>query len=206
MSSERLTPTSYTVLAMVALRGPTTPYDLKRAIGRSVGYFWRFPHTQLYDEPARLAALGLLYVSHEEEGRRRHTYAITPAGLSTLREWLHEPASEHFQLRSEAELKLFFSELGDPDDVLALAREQVQTHEERLREYEEIQRKYSSIPELDSRLLPLRLGIALEKAALTFWREVKHGVSEGSRGGSEAHSLDGAARGESRVSTGRMSA
>ena len=28
MSGERLTPTSYAVLGMVALRGPTTPYDL----------------------------------------------------------------------------------------------------------------------------------------------------------------------------------
>jgi hypothetical protein len=51
----QLTPTSYVVLGMTALRGPTTSYDLKRAIGRSIGYFWRFPHAQIYDEPARLA-------------------------------------------------------------------------------------------------------------------------------------------------------
>jgi PadR family transcriptional regulator, regulatory protein AphA len=172
MSSERLTPTSYTVLGMVALRGPTTPYDLKRAIARSIGYFWRFPHTQLYDEPARLEQLGLLLVRQENEGRRRRTYTITDAGLAALRAWLKEPTSDHFQLRSEAELKLFFSEIGEDEDVLRLAKEQVRTHEERLVEYEEMQKKYAPIPELSTRLIPLSLGIALERAALSFWRDL----------------------------------
>jgi PadR family transcriptional regulator AphA len=179
MSRERLTPTSYTVLGMVALRGPTTPYDLKRAIGRSVGYFWKFPHTQLYDEPARLAGLGLLSVTQENDGRRRRTYTITDTGRSALRAWLKEPTSEHFQLRSEAELKLFFSEVGDAGDVLALAQEQVRTHKERLRVYEDIQHKYSPIPQLSSRLIPLSLGIALEKAALGFWRELAERTRSG---------------------------
>jgi len=49
------------------LRGPSTPYDLKRFVQLSVGNFWPFPHTQLYAEPARLAEAGLL----EETGRRR---------------------------------------------------------------------------------------------------------------------------------------
>ena len=179
MSRERLTPTSYAVLGMVALRGPTTPYDLKRAIGRSVGYFWKFPHTQLYDEPARLADLGLLSVTQEDDGRRRRTYAITESGQSALRAWLKEPTSEHFQLRSEAELKLFFSEVGDAEDVRALAREQVRTLEERLRVYEEIQEKYSAIPQLRSRLVPLSLGIALETAALGFWQDLAEQTRSG---------------------------
>ena len=49
----RLGPTSYLVLGMVAVRGPSTPYELKRAVARSVGYFWPFPHAQFYAEPAR---------------------------------------------------------------------------------------------------------------------------------------------------------
>ena len=56
----RLSTTSYLVLGMIALRGPSTPYDLKRAVSRSVGYFWHFPHAQLYSEPDRLADAGLL--------------------------------------------------------------------------------------------------------------------------------------------------
>src|SRR5688572_20466911 len=71
MSTEpRLGPTSYLVLGIVALRGPSTPYDLKRFVQLTVGNFWPFPHTQLYAEPARLAEAGLLEETREETGRR----------------------------------------------------------------------------------------------------------------------------------------
>ena len=173
MSNSRLSTTSYLVLGMVALRGPTTPYDLKRAVGRSVGYFWRFPHTQLYDEPARLTAAGLLRAEQEDNGRRRRTYTITPAGMDALGEWLREPTSEHFQLRDVAEIKLFFSELVDVEDVVALAREQIRVHEERLGEYERIEERFAKQPELANRMAPLSLGLELERAALRFWKTVE---------------------------------
>ncbi len=75
---DRLTTTSYVVLGMVAVRGPSTSYDLKRAVNHSVGYFWPFPHAQLYSEPKRLVELGLLELDVEPTGRRRQTYTITP--------------------------------------------------------------------------------------------------------------------------------
>ncbi|MER8162802.1 PadR family transcriptional regulator [Streptomyces sp. NPDC094472] len=56
-----------------------TSYDLKRAISRSVGYFWNFPHAQLYSEPKRLQETGLLELHQEGTGRRRKTYTITAA-------------------------------------------------------------------------------------------------------------------------------
>jgi DNA-binding PadR family transcriptional regulator len=169
------------VLGMVGLRGATTPYELKRAVGRSVGYFWRFPHTQLYDEPARLAKAGLLRVEQEHNGRRRRTYTITPAGLDALRAWLREPTAEHFQLRDVAEIKLFFSELVDVEDVVALAREQVRIHEERLAEYQSIDQRYANHPELANRLAPLNLGLELERAALRFWRDIAARPPHGQR-------------------------
>ena len=114
MSTVRVSTTSFVVLGLIALRGPSTSYELKRAVEHSVGFFWPFPHAQLYDEPARLAAGGLLSVSQEKAGRRRKTYAITAAGRRELRAWLREPVTEAFQLRNIAELKLFFGELADP--------------------------------------------------------------------------------------------
>ena len=74
MSTRSLSPTSYVVLGMIAMRGATTSYDLKRAISHSIGYFWPFPHAQLYAEPRRLVEFGLLSASTEENGRRRRTY------------------------------------------------------------------------------------------------------------------------------------
>src|SRR5215211_3636955 len=94
MSSDiRLGPTSYLVLGITALRGPSTPYDLKRFVQLSIGHFWPFPHTQLYAEPARLAEAGLLEETREETGRRRRHYSITPAGRECVEEWLVEPVT-----------------------------------------------------------------------------------------------------------------
>ena len=112
MSTGRLTTTSYVVLGMIAMRGPTTSYDLKRAVNHSVGYFWPFPHAQLYSEPKRLEELGLLDLEVESEGRRRQTYTITDAGRDALRAWLAEPTTEQLQVRDVAELKLFFGEFA----------------------------------------------------------------------------------------------
>lgn len=161
--------TSYVVLGMVALRGPSTSYDLKRAVGRSIGYFWHFPHAQLYSEPRRLERMGLLVASSEESGRRRRTYAITDAGRAELQRWLAEPTHEHFQMRDIAELKLFFNELGPPRNVVNLAREQIKQHEERIAVYEDMQRRYGDVPGVAKRMITLRLGLEMEHAALRFW-------------------------------------
>lgn len=173
---ERLTTTGYVVLGIIALRGPSTSYDIKRAIGRSVGYFWPFPHAQLYREPRRLAELGYLSQSQEDDGRRRITYSISPEGLEAIQAWLRTPTDEVFQLRNLAEIKLFFSELSGFDNVLHLAEGQVEAHERRLAEYSEMFSAAQDSPR-SLRFMPLALGIELERAALAFWRDL-HQVLE----------------------------
>jgi len=172
VSTGRLSITSYVVLGMIGLRGPSTPYDLKRGIGRSVGYFWPFPHAQLYAEPERLERMNLLAVESEDGGRRRKVYTLTGAGRRVLREWLASPTNVHFQMRDVAELKLFFSELGDPADVARLARQQIEQHERRIAEYERMQDRFGEIPAVAKRMVTLRLGLEMEHAALRFWRSL----------------------------------
>lgn len=171
MSTQNLSPTSYVVLGMVAVRGATTSYDLKRAISHSIGYFWPFPHAQLYAEPRRLVELGLLDVSTEENGRRRRTYTITDSGTKELVAWLAEPTNEQMQVRDVAEMKLFFGELAQPQDMLALARAQIVQHRERINTYERIQSRFGNRTDVADRMVPLRLGLELEYAALKFWEE-----------------------------------
>ena len=180
-STQRLSTTSYVVLGMIGLRGPSTPYDLKRGIGHSVGYFWPFPHAQLYAEPERLEQMGLLALQSEETGRRRKVYSLTGAGRAALREWLASPTNEHFQMRDVAELKLFFSELGDPGNAARLASEQVRQHEERIAVYEEMQDRFGEVPAVAKRMVTLRLGLEMEHAALRFWRALA-GAHEGADG------------------------
>jgi DNA-binding PadR family transcriptional regulator len=168
MSNQPLTTISFVVLGLVA-HGAATPYDLKRRVANSVGYFWTFPHSQLYAEPARLTELGLLAEEREQEGRRRRTYSITDAGREALADWLRQPLVEQPQMRDTGLLKLFFGALLDRGEIVALAREQERAHLERLAVYEEIDR---SIPDDESLVFPratLRMGLLCERAFVEFW-------------------------------------
>lgn len=194
MSPVRLSTTSYVVLGMIALRGPSTSYDLKRATGHSVGYFWHFPHAQLYSEPQRLAALGLLHLNAEREGRRRKTFSITERGRAALRAWLAEPTNEHFEMRDIAELKLFFNEAGEPQNVVNLAREQVKQHEQRIGVYQEMQHRFGDRPDVAARMVTLQLGLEMEYAALRFWTALAEEVDGTDRPALPAEYLPGLMR------------
>ena len=178
MSSElRLGPVSYLVLGIVALRGPTTPYDLKRFVQLSIGHFWPFPHTQLYAEPARLADAGLLEETREQSGRRRRHYSRTESGRRRLDEWLGEPETSPTEFRDFGLLKLFFSELA-PEDITALANALAAAHRAMLAEDDAIRTRFSGRPELAIRLLSLELGTRLSRTAADFWDEIATGEAE----------------------------
>ena len=168
----RAGPVSYLVLGIIALRGPSTSYDLKRFVQLSVGHFWPFPHTQLYAEPARLAEAGLLEETREETGRRRRYYSIPDEGRVRLSEWLGEPATEPMEYRDLGLLKLFFSELTGTDQVHALAVEQADAQRRQLAEYEGLLERFADRPEFELRLLSLKLGTRMARAAAEFWEEL----------------------------------
>lgn len=172
MPEGQLTPVSYVVLGLVA-EGATTPYDMKQTAARSVGYFWSFPHSQLYAEPARLAELGLLAEQQESSGRRRRVYTLTPAGRKALDEWLREPTTEQPQIRDTGLLKLFFGEGLSPDELAALARAQEEAHRARLAVYEE---KASEIDH-PQHAATLRAGLLFEQHFIDFWRDVAEGAT-----------------------------
>jgi len=169
MSRSSLTPVSYLVLAWLA-HGPATPYDLKRRVAHSVGYFWTFPHSQLYAEPARLAELGFLEEEHEQTGRRRRVYSITETGRQAFEDWLQEPSSEMPEIRDIGLLKLFFGETLSSESVVALAQAQELAHREKLSNYEELER---TIPEeVTFPRAALQAGLAFECAFIEFWSDI----------------------------------
>ena len=178
MSSDiRLGPTSYVVLGITELRGPSTSYELKRFVQLTIGHFWPFPHTQLYAEPARLAEAGLLEETREESGRRRRHYAITDAGRERLVEWLVEPVASPTEFRDLGLLKLFFGELAGTDEMLALAQEQAAAHRAKLAIYDQLIARYGDRPAFARRLLSVELGIRLSTAAAGFWDDVQSAAS-----------------------------
>jgi DNA-binding PadR family transcriptional regulator len=168
----RLSPVSCLVLGLIGLRGPSTPYDLKKAVGRSVSYFWPFPHSQLYGEPERLVGAGLLSCKTEATGRRRKLYSLTRKGDAALKQWLRTSPGELYEMRDMAVLQLFFSEFMTEQDLVALAKSQVRLAQERLATYAQIEQK--NVPRMgrNRRMASLFLGIRLTKVYLEFWQDI----------------------------------
>ncbi|HEX4063315.1 MAG TPA: PadR family transcriptional regulator [Streptosporangiaceae bacterium] len=172
MSTPRLSHTSYLVLGLVSGLDKATPYELKQMVSTSLGYFWTFPHSQLYSEPDRLADLGLLEVDQEDEGRRRKQYSITEAGRAELEAWLRDPDAGRAEVREPGLLKLFFGELADGGDMTRLAQARVKLYTEELERYEAIEKTISDEPDLRYPYATLRLGIAWAKTCLAFWADI----------------------------------
>ena len=157
----------------MALRGPSSPYDLERALARLASYFWAVPHTQVYGETARLADEGLLSGATSPSGRRRQTYDLTPAGRARLQAWLRDGEASGMEIRDEAQLKLLGTELSDREAVRALAAGQVAYYQRRLASIEAAQDEAGRHPEWAYRFLAVPLGRATLRAGLEFWQAIE---------------------------------
>jgi DNA-binding PadR family transcriptional regulator len=173
MSAEEELPiSSYVVLGLLALLGPRTPYEMKKAVDESIGYFWDFPRAQLYVDPERLARLGLLRAERELEGRRRKTYQLTDAGRERLRHWLSESPPVEVELRDTGLLKLYFGFLLSADDVSAMASREAELHRRRLAEYQGIERALRDEPRGAYGATTLRMGLLYEQLSIQYWEDV----------------------------------
>lgn len=179
MSSRTLTATSYLVLGLLAREGPSTPYDLERHVRATLGNFWSFPHTLLYSEPPRLAAMGLLTETRETEGRRRRVFTLTTAGVTALEGWLEQPSDVPTELRDPGLLQLFFADLASAEARLRLAEQQLAIHRAKLAAYKEDER-FERRPSGGKgertverwRGETLRMGLLYEGAAVDFWEGI----------------------------------
>ncbi len=176
MSKEiELTHTSHIVLGLLSMSGKATPYDLKQMVSATVGHFWSLPHSQLYAEPARLARAGYVTEQREHDGRRRKLYSLTDRGRDAFENWLRVLTPEPYMLRDLALLKLFFgADVGD------LAEVQLETHRQKLFEYEallEQKPEHSAI----GPWLALDLGTRHERETVDFWAEYARSVNKDGR-------------------------
>ena len=168
MSSVDLTSTSYIVLGLLETMGEGSVYDLKQAVGLSVGNFWSVPHSQLYREATRLDDAGLLDRRNDPSpgGRPRRVFSLTAAGRRALRAWREDTAVDRLpELRDPGLLKLFFG--ADPG---RLAAARLAAHRRQLAAYEERSRSADDAPE--GPRLTLQAGIAHEREWVRFWEEL----------------------------------
>ena len=116
-SSEKLTPFSYVILALVG-RGGAGPHDIVRMM-REGAIFWTTSESHYYAEPKRLAKLGLLEARTEPGRTRPRThYELTDAGRRALTEWLALPAAMP-RVQHEAVVKLLAADFTDDATIRA---------------------------------------------------------------------------------------
>lgn len=69
-------------------------YDLARRFDKSIGYFWRATHQQIYRELARMEEAGWIASEAAPDGgrTRKKIYRVLDAGRAELVRWAREPA------------------------------------------------------------------------------------------------------------------
>jgi len=114
MSKKRTSRSKYAILGFLASK-PRSGYDIKKAIEKSIGFFWSESYGQIYPILKQLAAAGLAEKLPQDKNAARQTqiYAITDLGREHLQSWIRE-SPDYGGVRNEVLLKLFF---GDQCDV-----------------------------------------------------------------------------------------
>ena len=117
MSSGRLTPFSYAVLALIG-EGGAGPHDLASMMRRG-SIYWAAAESQWYGEPKRLERLGYLR-SEKRPGKTtpRTHYLLTRKGREALRTWLAQPSSLP-RMQNEAIVRVLAGDLGDDESLRA---------------------------------------------------------------------------------------
>jgi PadR family transcriptional regulator AphA len=107
MPDLRLSPTSYAILGLLAIK-PWSTYEITKQMRRALLHVWPRAESNLYKEPQRLVEAGLATAERRLIGRRERTeYAITGSGRAALEAWLERPSAPT-RLESEAMLKVLF--------------------------------------------------------------------------------------------------
>jgi DNA-binding PadR family transcriptional regulator len=100
---------TWAILGLIALE-PSSGYDVKRIIDRSIRHFWAASYGQIYPELRRLEEAGWIAGDDARRGgRARRVYSITPIGRAALQGWL-AGRETRVELRDESLLRLFFAD------------------------------------------------------------------------------------------------
>src|SRR3954466_5437808 len=129
MAAQDLPKTAYVILGMLAL-GKRTGYEIKSLVDISTRFFWAASYGQIYPELKRLEKSGLIRGEEDDsDGRRRRAYELTAEGREALHDWLTSVAPLVRELRHEGVLKLFFSDVLEPEEQLEQLRRIRAAHE-----------------------------------------------------------------------------
>jgi DNA-binding PadR family transcriptional regulator len=158
--------TEAAVLALLAIEGERSRYDLMKSLSKAIGYIWAPAKTQLYALLPKLAERGLATSRTVREGARpeKKLFKITSAGRSELGRWLaaQPDSTETFYLR------LFVGGLVPPDVLVQHVEWFRERTAEQLEEYRQIEPTNTRTDNDFFHYFLLRLGIERSEHLLTW--------------------------------------
>ena len=157
---------------LVSLRErPGSGIELTRRFDRSIGFFWRATHQQIYKVLRRMEDDGWLTAGAGESRSTERRYTLTPTGHEELASWIETPTPPP-DLRSEVAVKMRGASYGNREVLLAQLERLVAEHQTRRAHFEQLELEQFPDPasltgqQLDTWLV-LRGGIKQEQ----FWIE-----------------------------------
>jgi DNA-binding PadR family transcriptional regulator len=116
-ATQQLTTTEAAVLALLAIEGERSGYDLSKLVSTAIGHVWSPARSGLYATLPRLVRDGLAQSRSVAQSARpdKQVYRISRSGRDALDEWLEtvEPGA-----RETFFLKLFVGKLTSPEVLL----------------------------------------------------------------------------------------
>ena len=119
---------------------PATGIELTRRFDRSIGFFWRATHQQIYKVLRRMEADGWLSAGAGEARSTERRYSVTPTGRAELSAWIGTPTRAG-SLRSEVAVKMRGASYGDRTLLLAHLEDLVAEHRTRQAHFEQLERE-----------------------------------------------------------------
>jgi DNA-binding PadR family transcriptional regulator len=140
---EQLTTTEAAVLALLAIEGENSGYDLMKYVTQAIGHVWAPARSGLYAALPRLVRMGLATSRAVVQSTRpdKQVYRISDDGRAALDDWLEtvEPGA-----RETFFLKLFVGGLTTTDVLLRHVEQFRSDLEEQLEVYRQIDRTNSN--------------------------------------------------------------
>jgi DNA-binding PadR family transcriptional regulator len=137
-ATQQLTTTEAAVLALLAIEGERSGYDLSKLVSNAIGHVWTPARSGLYATLPRLVRDGLAHSRAVAQSARpdKQVYRISREGRQALDAWLEtvEPGA-----RETFFLKLFVGKLTTTDVLLEHLEQFRADTEERLEVYREIE-------------------------------------------------------------------
>ena len=126
---------------LVSLRErPATGIELTRRFDRSIGFFWRATHQQIYKVLRRMEGDGWVTATAGDARSTERRYAATKAGERVLADWIGSPTPAA-AMRSDLAVKLRGASYGDRAKLLAHLEDLVAEHRTRLAHFEQLERE-----------------------------------------------------------------